>query len=231
MRRAEGRHIISLGRRGKYISLDLDDGGRIWFHLRMTGRMYISPSDADQAKHTHIILRLDDGKDLRFVDPRRFGRFWYLMPDEEDRFTGMSKLGPEPLNGGLPNDHLRNRVGHSRRAVKECLLDQSVVAGIGNIYGDEILFESEVCPTRPACSLSDMEWERISENIPKVLGKGLEDDLRSPEWYLSGGEGSWEESPYKVYGREGRPCQRCGQAIVRMVISNRSSYHCPCCQK
>lgn len=227
----EGKRITSLGRRGKYVSIDMEDGGRIWFHLRMTGRMYITPRDSEIVKHTHIIMHLDDGNDLRYVDPRRFGRFWYLLPDEEDTYTGMAKLGAEPLDGHLCSEDITCRAGRSRRAVKECLLDQSIVAGIGNIYADEILFDSEVCPTRPACSLSDDEWERITENIPLVLRKGLEDDLESPEWYLSGREGSWEESPYRAYGREGEPCVRCGKPMVRTVISNRSSYYCPCCQK
>lgn len=226
-----GRRITSLGRRGKYISIVLDSGDTIWFHLRMTGRMSSEPSDGPVQRHTHLIFGLDDGMDLRFTDPRRFGRFWLLRNGETDTFTGMSGLGPEPLDGDVTADHLQECVGHSRRCVKSCLLDQSVVAGIGNIYADEVLFMAGICPTRRSDTLGRDDWGKISTSIPKVLRKGLEDDLASPEWYLSGREGGWESSPYLMYGHEGDPCPTCGTTIVRTVISNRSSYHCPKCQK
>lgn len=226
-----GHMITSLGRRGKYISIVLDSGDTVWFHLRMTGRMSSEPSDSPVRKHTHIIFRLDDGTDLRFTDPRRFGRFWLLREGEVDTFTGMAKLGPEPLDGDVTADYLEDRVGHSRRCVKSRLLDQSVIAGIGNIYADEILFLAGICPTRGSDSLDHDDWVRVAGCIPKVLRKGLEDDIASPEWYLSGREGDWEGSPYLMYGHEGGPCPTCGTAIVRTVISNRSSYHCPNCQK
>ncbi len=226
-----GHPIVSMGRRGKYVSLELDSGDTIWFHLRMTGRMLSVPSDEPEQKHTHIIFRLDDGTDLRFTDSRRFGRFWLIRDGEEDTFTGMSRLGPEPLDGDITGQYLEERVGHCRRCVKSCLLDQSIVAGIGNIYADEILFGAGICPTRKADTLETGDWERISDLIPKVLGKGLSDDLESPEWYLSGREGDWEESPYVMYGHEGDPCPTCGTTILRTVISNRSSYFCPNCQR
>lgn len=226
-----GHRITSLGRRRKYISIVLDSGDTVWFHLRMTGRMSSEPSDGPVQKHVHFIFRLDDGTDLRFTDPRMFGRFWLLRDGEEDTFTGMAKLGSEPLEGDVTAEYLQGRVGHSRRCVKSCLLDQSVVAGIGNIYADEILFMAGICPTRGSDTLDHGDWARISGSIPKVLRKGLEDDLASPEWYLSGREGDWETSPYLMYGHEGDPCPTCGMTIVRTVISNRSSYHCPNCQK
>lgn len=227
----EGCSIMSMGRRGKFISIDLDSGDSIWFHLRMTGRMYSVSSDEPVSKHTHIIFHLDDGTDLRFTDPRRFGRFWLLRDGEEDTFTGMSDLGPEPMGGEITRLYLEGRVGHSRRCIKSCLLDQSVIAGIGNIYADEILFLAGIRPTRKAETLETGDWERISELIPKVLGKGLEDDLRSPEWYLSDREGDWDESPYLMYGHGGDPCPTCGMTIERTTISNRSSYFCPNCQR
>ena len=117
----------------------------------MTGCLLLMPSELEPEKYTHIVLRLDGGTELRFSDMRRFGRMWLIGKDEQDTYTGIEKLGPEPSGREVNADFLRARLAKSRRAIKECLLDQSVIAGIGNIYSDEILFSAAIKPARPAC--------------------------------------------------------------------------------
>ena len=143
-----GRAFTKLGRRGKFLLAALDDGGRLAVHLRMTGRLLLAEAGEASEAHTRAALSLDDGRELRFVDARRFGRLWLLRPGEEDTYTGMSGLGPEPDDPALDAGYLRGVCGKSRRAVKSCLLDQSVVAGIGNIYSDEILHDVHIRPDR-----------------------------------------------------------------------------------
>ena len=156
--RIVGRTFTSLDRRGKYLIAVLDDGQRIVMHMRMTGCLLVTPADMPEERHTHIVMPLDDGSQLRFSDMRRFGRFWLFRKDEDDDISGVSKLGPEPSDPSLDPDYLKDRLGSCRRAIKDCLLDQSVVAGIGNIYSDEILFDTGIDPSCPANILSDEDW-------------------------------------------------------------------------
>ena len=142
----EGREIVGMGRRGKFLTMALGDGGTIVLHLRMTGHLLVLPANFPVQKHTHLVMGLSDGMEVRYVDPRRFGRFWYLAPGEEDAVTGMAKLGPEPLDAAFTGSYLKEKAGSRSKAVKEALHDQSVVAGIGNIYSDEILFDARVNP-------------------------------------------------------------------------------------
>ena len=149
----------------------------------MTGRLLLAEAGEASEAHTRAALSLDDGRELRFVDARRFGRLWLLRPGEEDTYTGMSGLGPEPDDPALDAGYLRGVCGKSRRAVKSCLLDQSVVAGIGNIYSDEILHDVHIRPDRPACSLDAGEWERLAEAIPRVMRFFTEKNLVTFEEY------------------------------------------------
>lgn len=167
-----GAKICGMGRRGKFLSLRLDSGDTVWLHLRMTGQFLVTPPDFPTEKHTHIVFRLDNGMELRFIDTRRFGRFWLLHEWENDTCTGIEKLGPEPFDSCLTADWLQEKIGKRRKSIKECLLDQSVIAGIGNIYGDEILFAARLCPSRPACSLNSREWRMLVSTIPSILPEG-----------------------------------------------------------
>ena len=222
---------MSMGRRGKFISIDLDSGDSIWFHLRMTGRMYSVSSDEPVSKHTHIIFHLDDGTDLRFTDPRRFGRFWLLRDGEEDTFTGMSDLGPEPMGGEITRLYLEGRVGHSRRCIKSCLLDQSVIAGIGNIYADESLFLTGIHPRREAGSLTQAECKKLAEAIQRVLRDGLADGGTTFRNYRNGEGGYGHHQEHLcVYHRAGKPCPTCGRPIEKITIGGRGTHFCPHCQ-
>ncbi len=226
-----GRTFTELGRRGKYVVAFLDDGGRLAIHLRMTGRLLLAEAGEGRAAHARAALSLDDGRELRFVDARRFGRLWLLRPGEEDTYTGMARLGPEPDDPALDAAYLRAACGKSRRAVKSCLLDQGVVAGIGNIYSDEILYVARIRPGRPACSLRAEEWERLAEYIPRVMRFFTEKNLVTFEEYRQSAGLTYRNTPWlRVYGHAGEACGICGTALERRVIGGRGSVFCPNCQ-
>ena len=226
-----GRAFSALGRRGKFLYAVLDDGGKLVVHLRMTGRLLLAEAGEASEAHTRAAFLLDDGRELRFVDARRFGRLWLLRPGEEDTYTGMAGLGPEPDDPALDAAYLRGVCGKSRRAVKACLLDQGVVAGIGNIYSDEILHVARIRPDRPACSLSAEEWERLAEYIPRVMRFFTEKNLVTFEEYRQSAGLTYRNTPWlRVYGHAGEACGICGTALERRVIGGRGSVFCPNCQ-
>ncbi len=227
----EGQVISAVDRRGKFLIILLESGDRIVLHLKMTGCLLVTPPDAPLEKHTHLIFRLGSEKELRFSDTRRFGRFWLLDKDEEDTFSGMGKLGLEPFDANLTAGYLQDCLGKRRKAVKECLLDQRVVAGIGNIYSDEILFRSKICPARPADSLDGKEWERLAAEIPGCLSYFIEKNRITPEEYLKTKGQDYRNTPFlQVYGHGGEPCPNCGNALSRTVIGGRGSVYCQNCQ-
>lgn len=232
VRLTEGHRIDGLDRRGKYIIARLDDGSRIVMHMRMTGCIVAAPAGHPEMPHTHIVLHLDDGTELRFSDSRRFGRFWLFADGEEDAESGVSSLGPEPDDPALTPGYLRGRIGGSGRPIKTCLLDQSVVAGIGNIYSDEILFDTGIDPVCPACLLDHDDWSRLAEEIPRALGFFIEKNEISPEEWLEGKGKEYRNTPYiRIYGHAGQPCPVCGTPLVRRVVGGRSSISCPMCQR
>ena len=227
-----GQTISFLSRRGKFLILHLKNDSRIILHLRMTGCLLAAPPDHPMEKHTHMILRLDSGTELHFSDTRRFGRFWLIQNGEEDTYSGIGKLGLEPFDQKFDTEYLQDKLGRRKKAIKECLLDQSVIAGIGNIYSDEILFRAKIRPARPANSLTEEEWQRLAAEIPKCLSYFIEKNRISPEEYLQGKGQDYRNTPFlQVYGHGGEPCQNCGTTLVRTVISGRSSVYCPACQK
>lgn len=223
--------VSHMARRGKFLIIQLSSGDRITLHLRMTGCLLLTPADYPEEKHTHIIFRLSNGKELRFSDMRRFGRFWLLAKDEADLYSGVEKLGIEPQRSELTAEYLCTRLGKRKKAIKECLLDQSVVAGIGNIYSDEILFTAGIYPARPANSLTTEEWERLTSIIPERISYFIETNAITPEEYLETKGQAYRNTPFlQVYGQAGKPCPKCGQALCRMVIGGRSSVYCSACQ-
>lgn len=168
-RRLAGQAIDCMVRRGKFLTMLSESGDRVILHLRMTGCLLVAPADFPEEKHTHIVFYLSDGRELRFSDTRRFGRFWLVGRAEEDTYSGIGKLGLEPFDKGFTAGYLADRFGKRKKAVKECLLDQSIIAGIGNIYSDEILYAAGIYPARPANSLEQKDWERLAAVIPERL--------------------------------------------------------------
>lgn len=168
-RQLAGQAVSRMTRRGKFLTFWLEGGGRVILHLRMTGCLLAAPACLPEEKHTHVVFTFSDGRELRFSDQRRFGRFWMLQKDETDSYSGIGRLGLEPFDGGLTAGYLFGRMGKRRKTIKECLLDQTAVAGIGNIYSDEILFTAGIYPACPANRLERRDWERLAVVIPERL--------------------------------------------------------------
>jgi DNA-formamidopyrimidine glycosylase len=227
--RLRGREITGLGRRGKYLLFELDSGESLIIHLRMTGRLEIAADDSPLRAGAHVRawFNLTDGECLVFSDPRKFGRIW--LAHESGEVLG--GLGPEPLDWAFDARRLAGRIGGRRTAVKALLLDQSVVAGIGNIYADEALHLAGIHPLRPGASLTDDEINRLHEAIRQVLREAISQqgttlrDYRPPY----GQEGAYRNS-LRVYQQTGRPCPRCGTPIERIRVTQRSTHYCPRCQ-
>lgn len=227
-----GQTVSHMARRGKFLVIQLNSNDRIILHLRMTGCLLLTSADYPEEKHTHVIFRLNNGKELRFSDTRRFGRLWLLKNGEADTYSGIEKLGTEPLDKLLAAEYLKALLGKRKKAVKECLLDQSVIAGIGNIYSDEILFTAGIYPARPANSLNMEEWERLAAAIPERISYFIEVNKITPEEYLETKGQDYRNTPFlQVYGQEGKPCPKCGEMLCRMVVGGRGSVYCPVCQK
>jgi formamidopyrimidine-DNA glycosylase len=227
--RLHGRQVIDVSRRGKYLLIALDSGATLIFHLRMTGRLAVV-SDGDPAltdSHLRARFDLDDNEHLVFVDARKFGRIWLV--DDIERIVG--RLGPEPLDWTFTPETLSERLRSRRPAIKALLLDQTVVAGIGNIYADEALYRAGIHPLRSAASLSAAEAVRLHGALRQVLREAIGNrgtllrDYRPPY----GPEATHQEH-LQVYQRTGRPCPRCGAAIQRIRVGQRSTHFCPQCQ-
>ncbi len=231
-RRLMGQTIDRMTRRGKFLVILLKTSDTLIIHLRMTGCLLLTPSDFPEEKHTHLVFRLSNGKELRFSDTRRFGRFWLLEKGETDTYSGMEKLGREPFASDFTAEYLSVRLGKRKKAIKECLMDQSVIAGIGNIYSDEILFTAGIYPARSANSLTSAEWIRLSAAIVEQLSFFVKQNEMTPEEYLQTRGQDYRNTPFlRVYGHEGEPCPNCGDSLRRMVIGGRSSTFCSHCQK
>lgn len=227
-----GSAISHMSRRGKFLTIHLENGDRLVLHLRMTGQLLVMPATDEIEKHTHLIMNLSGGNQIRYIDVRRFGRFWYVKKDEVDVFTGQDKLGIEPTNQELTSLFLKIKLGKGKKSIKAMLNEQSIIAGIGNIYSDEILYAAEIYPEKKCVDLYDNEWERLAIKIPEIIIWGIDTNKISPEEYLIGKGKEYNNIPnLKAYGREGKPCSRCGSIMEKIIIVGRSSTFCPVCQK
>ena len=223
--------IIGYDRRGKALILYLDRGTLI-FRFGMTGQMLFVPTDFPKEDHTHLTLGFDDGTELRYIDQRMFGKTFFISEGEEDVYSGIQRMGPEPFDKSMSGTYLKNKLGNREASIKEVLLDQSIVAGIGNIWGDEILFRCGICPEAPCNMISDRKWKTIAATIPEVMEFGIEKNEITPEEYLEGRGRKYYDIDYlQVYGRKDMSCFVCGTKIRRSELGGRSSYWCPKCQK
>ncbi|MBS3975215.1 MAG: DNA-formamidopyrimidine glycosylase [Syntrophomonadaceae bacterium] len=226
-----GKRFVSIDRKGKYLLFHLDDGHVLIVHLRMTGRLLWVKEEAALVKHTHIVIVFENGYQLRFQDQRQFGTLHLLPGNQLHLLAGLDKLGPEPLTN-LSVTGLKDSLSKSRRKIKDVILDQTIIAGIGNIYADEILFAAALHPERPAKSLTDEEIIRLYEAMLSRLEAGIRHRGTSFRDYVDGeGKQGEFQALLKVYGREGLPCFQCGSLICRHRIGGRSSCFCPACQK
>ncbi len=227
-----GKQVVTLRRRGKYLLFDLLPQGVLLLHLRMTGRLALVEPDRPRPKHTHVVLHLSGGQELRFIDPRRFGQVRYLADEGSTDAGGLIQLGVEPLSAEFTTDYLLAMTRQRRVAVKGLLLNQTIIAGLGNIYVDEALFEAGLDPEKPAGELTHQQVERLVGAIRHVIAEGIANRGSSFRDYVDaqGERGSYQEL-WRVYSREGQPCPRCGELIVKKRVAGRGSHLCPNCQK
>lgn len=231
-----GRRFTSFARRGKYILLGLDSEETLIIHLRMTGQLRLhgtacaGPDLAETRpdKHTHVVFELDSDEELRFRDTRKFGRIWLV----ENTETVVGKLGPEPLEAAFVPQTLAQALTGRKANVKSLLLNQTLLAGVGNIYADESLFHAGIDPRRPGGSLSFQEIESLHRSLRKVLRAGIEAQGSSLQDYAppTGAKGGFQEQ-FQVFRRGGEPCFRCNTPVTRTVLAQRSTHYCSACQK
>ena len=231
-RELPGRRVVSLERRGKYMLLRLDGGALLVVHLGMTGQLLHKLPEDEERRHTHVVLSLDNGTELRYSDPRRFGRLLLGSEQELVAERKLPRLGPEPLDPGFTGAALHRRL-HGRRApLKLLLLDQSVIAGIGNIYADESCFRALIRPDRPPARMSLRRATRLHGAIRESLLKGIANRGSSIDDYvdLYGAKGRQQEE-LLVYGRGGEPCVRCGAPLTLVRLGGRATVFCRRCQR
>ena len=221
--RMRGQRFLEISRRGKFIIFRLSRD-YLLVHLRMSGDLQLFPGEEPLRKHDHVVWRLDSGWDLRFHDPRRFGRIWLVASPMEV----LAGLGPEPLEPEFTAGRLYGMLHAKKRQLKPLLLDQKFIAGIGNIYADEALHRARLHPLRRSNTLSREEAARLRRGIRAALRVGIAQDGASIDWVYRGG--GFQES-FRAYGRGGEPCGTCGTNIRHIVVGQRSTYFCPKCQK
>ncbi len=220
-----GARVNALGRRGKFLILELDTGDKLVVHLRMTGKLLLD--GAPLVGHLRATFWLDDGTTLRFTDMRKFGRLWLV----ESLSPMFDSIGPEPLTEGFSLESLADALRNRKAPVKSVILDQRRIAGIGNIYADEALFEAGVLPTRLGGDLDPVEVARLHEAIRSVLLRGVESRGASFRDYVDAeGQSGGMQMLVKVFRRTGKPCYVCGTTIERCKVGGRSTHYCPKCQ-
>ncbi len=228
-RELEGERVSVVDRRGKYLILRFESGRALLIHLRMTGSVLQGAADDDP--HLRAVVQLDDGTAVSYRDVRRFGTWLLLEPDEVEAYVD-ARVGREPLADAYRAKHLAERLDGRKAPVKAAILDQRTVAGVGNIYADEALWRARIHPLTPAALLGPDEVKALHRGIRQALQAGLRRqgstlrDYRLPD----GGSGGAQHE-FKVYGRGGEPCERCGTPIDKIRAAGRGTWYCPNCQR
>ena len=231
-KKVSGQTIQNIRRRAKYIIFDFAAQWHLLVHLRMSGRLYLTPNSLKHDKHEHVIFHLNDNSDLRFHDTRKFGRM--ILTENPESILG--KLGPEPLSNDFSAEQFKTMLKSRHRQLKPLLLDQTFIAGLGNIYVDEALWEARLHPQRIASSLSTKKVNDLYHAIRKVLQQGIDNQGTS----LGDGKSNFVSAKRRqgnnaknlmVFRRTNRECPRCGSMIKRIVVGQRSTHICPRCQK
>jgi formamidopyrimidine-DNA glycosylase len=221
-----GRRILRVWRRGKHLVFDLSNDLYLAIHLRMSGRLVLSPCGKPQ--HLRVILQLSDGGQVYFYNQRKFGRVWLV----DDPATVVGHLGPEPLSEAFTLELFSSLLSKRRGMLKPLLLDQHFIAGLGNIYVDESLFQAGLHPQRKADTLTTAEIARLHSAIQRVLRQALDQHGTTFDgiFVRPQGEEGHQQEGLRVYGQAGAPCARCGTSIERIVVGGRGTHICPHCQ-
>lgn len=226
-----GRKIMDLDRKGKYLLFFLDEDLTLIIHLRMTGQLMVCERNSPVAKYTHLIFQLSSGQDWRFTDVRKFGLVYLVPTGNWEKIKGLKNLGYEPLSEEFNLPVLKKLFAGRNGVVKVFLLDQTKIAGIGNIYADEILYEAGLHPRRNIGTLSEEEVRKLYVTIKSKLEEGIMYRGTSLKDYVDGrGEKGGFQERLKVYGRRGKSCYRCGTRLERIVVGGRGTVFCPQCQ-
>jgi len=227
--RLGGARIGALTRRGKYILIELDDSGLLLLHLGMSGRITAGTSEAPPEPHDHVLLSLDDGTVVRFNDARRFGLLDYIERGKAAAHPLLAGLGPEPLEPGFDGAYLNRVLAGKLTPIKSALLDQRIVAGLGNIYACEALYRARVSPRRLAASVVGARAARLAASIREVLLEAIEAGGSSLRDYVqANGELGYFQHRWAVYGKEGKPCPgcTCAEGVRRIAQAGRSTFFC-----
>ena len=225
--RLVGQTITGLSRRGKYLALTLNSDDLLVIHMKMSGSLLLSRDSSEPPAYTRAIFHLDGGMRIFFRDPRKFGRVWLVR----DWKMAAQKLGPEPLEPEFTPQVLAQRLKNRKAPVKALLCDQSVIAGIGNMYADEALFAAGINPLRSGSSLTPEELERLHHTIQQTLRAAIRNKGASiVNYYRPGGETGTAHFEFKVAHGRGKNCPNCGRLIQRIPVRNRGTYFCPECQ-
>jgi formamidopyrimidine-DNA glycosylase len=233
--RLRGATFTATGRRGKHILIHLDNSQTLIVHLRMTGRFHYLDAETEFPKHTHAVFYLDNDHRLIFIDPRAFGFIRLVQTDELAQTPELARLAPEPLSDAFTAKSLLGVLSKTNRPIKETLLDQTRVNGLGNIYAAEALFMAGIHPQTPAAAISAARVKKLREAIVSVLRESIEHGSTMNVQNLAEVESNYYGGPYedhwRVYDREGRPCPRCSQPVKRFTQGGRSTYFCSRCQR
>lgn len=226
-----GATISKIGRRAKFLLIELDNGYTIISHLRMEGKYRVSSDPNAIDKHSHAIFTLDDGQMLIYNDVRKFGRMQLWPTDRLSENKSLKKLGPEPLAPDFTFENIKPRIMRHRKDIKTVLLDQSVMGGLGNIYVDEVLWQAKIHPETKSDHLTDEEIKDIIKCSNTEIDKAIKSGGSTIRTYLdaNGHKGNMQDH-LKVYGKEGQPCPRCGTEIVKIKVGGRGTHFCPKCQ-
>jgi formamidopyrimidine-DNA glycosylase len=225
-----GERVAAVERRGKYVVVRFESGRVLLIHLRMTGSLRLSEGSLAEDPHRRAVIRLDNGSDVSYRDVRRFGTWLLLEPGELEPYLS-THLGDEPLEALFTAARLGDRLAKRRAPVKAALLDQRTLAGMGNIYVDEALWRARIHPLRPAETLDRNELRRLHRGIRAALEAGIArqgSTLR--DYALPDGTSGTMQKEFKVYGRAGEPCDRCGTPIAKTRVAGRGTWFCPTCQ-
>lgn len=226
----KGQTIRKMGRRGKFLKFYFDDFVLL-SHLRMEGRYGLYRKDEPIEKHTHVIFHFTDETELRYRDVRTFGTMHLYKLGEEEQAPSLIKLGIEPLDPCFTPNELRQRMLGRTSKIKSLLLNQEIVAGLGNIYVDECLFQAKIHPEKNPSQLKDKDWIQLHDSIVDVLTRSISLGGSSVKSYVNGqGEEGMFQHTLKVYQKKGEPCVECGTPIVRTIVSGRGTHYCPQCQ-
>jgi formamidopyrimidine-DNA glycosylase len=231
-RKIKNRRFSAISRRGKYLVFDVTDGYTMLLHLRMSGRLHLVAADTPRIKHEHVVLSFDDGRQLRFHDTRKFGRLSLL----KDPAPILDRLGPEPLAPEFTVKVLGRILKGRRRLLKPLLLDQTIIAGLGNIYVDEALWEARLHPLRLASTLTKAEIRALRFAIPRVLKRGLKNlgtslGTGKANFYSVARRRGRNKDQLRVFRRTDLPCPGCKSNIERIIVGQRSTHICSNCQR